>query len=46
MLHDKYDGTVGFAINGGIKDATQVLPWHLFISGDCADLRIIVTSVA
>lgn len=24
MLHDKYDGTVGFAINGGIKDATHI----------------------
>jgi hypothetical protein len=22
MLNDKFDGTVGFAIDGGIKDAT------------------------
>jgi len=26
MLHDNFDGTVGFAIDGGIKDATSVFP--------------------
>lgn len=25
MLHDKFDGSKGFAIDGGIKDATYAL---------------------
>jgi hypothetical protein len=24
MLHNKFDGTVGFAIDGGVKDATHI----------------------
>lgn len=24
MLHDKFDGSVGFAIDGGVKDATHI----------------------
>lgn len=45
MLNDKFDGTVGFSIDGGIKDATFVLPCLLFFV-DIVDLHVKVTSAA
>lgn len=45
MLHDKFDGSKGFAIDGGVKDATYAMYLAVLLYGHSPPVAHVVTSV-